>query len=133
MCGPGAGSDEAVAGQAWGGQQEGGEGIEGTLGEQDGGGRGGAAGQPETATVTAGAGGKGLEGGRAGADEFGTGGIAGAVAAGEDGIVAAVGVERAGVEAALEQGGIEAAGGSQEVDEYSPLKYGCDFGVIRNH
>lgn len=66
--------------------------IDGTLSEQHGGGRDGAGGQPETATVAAGTRSQALEGGavgqRAGADQFGADGVGGAVAAGEDGIAA---------------------------------------------
>lgn len=52
--GAGGGDDETISGQAGRGQQDGGEGINRTLGEQDGGGRGGTAAQPEAAAIAAG-------------------------------------------------------------------------------
>ena len=116
---------ETISGQARRGQQDGGQGINRTLGEQDGGARGGTAAQPETATVAAGTGSQALEGGavgqRAGADQFGADGIGGAVAAGEDGIAAGVRVEGAGLAAALQQGGIEAAEAHQIVAHGRPV------------
>ena len=97
----GGGGDQAVRRQSGRGQQDGGEGVEGTFDEQQGGEGGGPGGQPEAAAVAAGARGQGLEGGaigaRAGADEFGPGGGAGAVAAEKDGIAPPVGEEGAGM------------------------------------
>ena len=124
----GGGSDQAVGRQAGSGQQDGGEGIEGTFNEQHSGVGGGSGGQPEAAAVAAGARGQALEGGaigaRAGADEFGPGRGAGAVAAEKDGIAPLVGEEGAGVAAGLQQGGVEAAGLDQEVAHGGPERVG---------
>ena len=51
--GAGGGHEQAVGRQAGGGQQQGREGVDGTLNEQDGVGRGRRAGQPEAAAVAA--------------------------------------------------------------------------------
>ena len=123
--GAGSGDHEAVGGQSGGGQGDGGEGIDCALDQQDGGGRVAAGAQPEAAAGPAGAGCQALEGGPAGqpagADEFGAGGSSPAVAAQEDGVAAAVGIERGGGAAVLEQGRGEAADTEQEVAHGGPV------------
>ena len=118
------GGDEGVGRQGGGQQQDSGEGVDGTLGDQKRVEIVRAGRQPEATAGLAGAGSHALEGAAvgsgAGADEFGADGVLVAVAADEDGVAAGVGVEDAVLAAALEQGGIEATGGGQEVTHGVP-------------
>ena len=120
----GGGGDEGVGRQGGSQQQESREGVHGTFDEQDRVQVGGAGRQPEAAAGLAGAGGHALEGAAvgsgAGADELGTDGVLVAVAAEEDGIAAGVAVEDGVVTAAVEQAGIEAASGDEEVAHGRP-------------
>ena len=113
-CNAGGGGEQGIGRQGGSQQQERGEGVQGTLGEQEGVEIVGVGRQPEAATGLAGAGSHALEGAAvssgAGADEFGADGMLVAVAADEDGVAAGVGVEDAILAALLEQGGVECRG-----------------------
>ncbi len=120
----GGGGDERVGRQGGSQQADRREGVEGTLDEQERVELGSGRGQPEAAAGLAGAGSHALEGAAvgsgAGADDLGTGRLAPGVMAEEDGVAAVIGVEQAILTAEVEQAGIEAAGGDEEVAHGRP-------------
>ena len=96
------------------GEQTGGEGVDGALGEQRAGRPAGPGrSQPEAAAALAGALGEALEGAAAevgaGAGDLGAGGAAAAVAAEKDRVAARIGPQQSLAAGALEQTGVQAA------------------------
>ncbi len=124
----GGGGEEGVRRELGELEQGGGEGVDGGFAEQDAVGRsvgaGSMGGDPETAALFAGARGEALEGGAGGAGagvvEFGAGGLLLEVAAEEDGVLAGVGPQDAGLAALVEQAGVEASGAGQVVADGRP-------------
>ncbi len=124
----GGGGEEGLGRELGELEQSGGEGVDGGFAEQDAvwGSLGavGLGGDPESAALFAGARGEAFEGGAggggAGAVEFGAGVLALEVAAEEDGVLASVGPQDAGLAAGVEQAGAEASGAGEVVADRRP-------------